>query len=75
MKYDVMKPFNTVNRRLAIGAEISTDDPIEPFTFEEREKSGFIKEKPALPLAPPVNKLVLAPAPDASPIAAVTADK
>lgn len=42
--YDVLKPFNTVNRRLVVGASIRDGEPIEPFTFEERAKSGFLKE-------------------------------
>lgn len=44
MKYDVVKAFNTVNRRLAVSGEISSHEPIEPFTFEERVKSGFLQE-------------------------------
>jgi hypothetical protein len=61
MQYDVVKPFNTVNRRLVPGSSISTDEPIEPFTFEERRENGFIKppevEQPSIAVVPPANKL------------------
>lgn len=43
--YEVLKPFNTVNRRLAVGATMSDTDDISPFSFDERVASEFLKEK------------------------------
>lgn len=61
MQYDVVKPFNTVNRRLASGASIGDDEHIEPFTFEERVASGFLNVhvdgEEFAQVAPPTNKL------------------
>lgn len=61
MDYEVLKPFTTVNRRLApgkgpAGTFAEGDDP-RPFELEERVKSGFIK-----PVAEPVSEA--APAAD-----------
>lgn len=76
MNYEVMKPFNTVTRRLGVGSEISTEEPIEPFTFEERLKSGFIKEPEPELVAAASNDLIKAPsAPVAKPTAPDIAEK
>ena len=63
MKYDVLKPFNSINRRFkpeVDGANtVSEDDDLSPHTIETLEKGEFIKaqeEKP--PVAPPANKMV-----------------
>lgn len=54
--FDVVKPFNTANRRLVAGASILEDEVIEPFSFDERVTNGFLKEKveekPKAPDAP-----------------------
>lgn len=52
MQFEVLKPFNTVTRRLQTGSMIADNEPIEPFTFEERRASGFLREKVEEP--PPV---------------------
>jgi hypothetical protein len=50
MDYEVLKPFNSVNRRFAPGpgpgGSISFADDISPFTIEDRLTSGFIKLRP-----------------------------
>lgn len=63
--YDILKPFNTVNRRLKIGGDISSDDTIDPWpSFDERVNSGFLKprddlkvEQASITPAPPMNLL------------------
>ncbi|WP_027578479.1 hypothetical protein [Bradyrhizobium sp. Ai1a-2] len=72
MDYDVLKPFNTVNRRFkpaadadaasAAGGNIVLDtDDLTPHTIETLEKRGFIKARTAKPpVAPPANKLATA---------------
>ncbi|TAI67578.1 hypothetical protein [Bradyrhizobium sp. Leo170] len=81
MDYDVLKPFNTVNRRFKPAADadaasandgsivLDTDD-LTPHTIEGLEKRGFIKVRAAKPpVAPPANKLdtaSLTPAPATS---------
>lgn len=63
MQHVILKPFNTVNRRLATGATIGDDEVIEPWTFDERRESGFIKpiveekqQAPAPSVATPAGK-------------------
>jgi hypothetical protein len=69
MDYEVLKPFNTVNRRLAPGAgpggTISDAEDFSPFTIEERVASEFIKPKSeVLAIAAPVESgIVEEPAP------------
>lgn len=48
----VAKPFKTVNRRFAIGAEVSHDDHLEPFTFEALMDRGFLTQAPPSSPAP-----------------------
>lgn len=61
-EFNVIKEFNTVNRRIKSGAVITDALDISPFTYEEREKRGFLKRKnappvPAAAVVPPLNKL------------------
>lgn len=74
MQYNVVKPFNTVNRRLALGATIRDDEVIEPWTFDERRDSGFIKshDDEGQPTAAPI---VATPAAKKSAVAPSDADK
>ncbi len=51
-QYRVLKPFNTVNRRLAPsedpenpGSLIDTSEDVSPMTFEALVAKGFIEEK------------------------------
>lgn len=54
MQYEVLKPFNTVTRRLQIGSTIADNEPLEPFLLEERLESGFLREKvEETPMLPP----------------------
>lgn len=67
-EYTVLKPFNTVNRRLAPAegpAGIVTEvDNLSPFTLDERLSSGFlrVKEEPK-----PADTVVQEPAPAPAP--------
>lgn len=79
IKYDVLKPFNTVNRRLKVGGDIAENEHIEPWSFDERVRSGFLKEQGAIQAAasnpspapatpapgatPPINQLGTAASP------------
>ncbi|WP_454629530.1 hypothetical protein [Bradyrhizobium cenepequi] len=78
MDYDVLKPFNTVNRRFKPAADadaasandgniVRDTDDVTPFTIETLEKRGFIKAAvKRLPIAPPANKLDTAGEPAAA---------
>ena len=58
MDYEVLKAFNSVNRRFApgpgLGGTIADTDDISPFTVEERVTSKFIKPKAQVEEAPQV---------------------
>lgn len=50
----VLKPFNTVNRRLRAGDEVPAAEDFSPLSFEYLKESGFIGSSgspPPLPLA------------------------
>ncbi|MHC2251033.1 hypothetical protein ACVILK_000725 [Bradyrhizobium embrapense] len=68
MDYDVVKPFNTVNRRFKPDDDrsnvVRSDDHIEPHTIETLKSRGFIKEqgdKPAPLLGPLSAPVFVAP--------------
>lgn len=48
MTHVVAKPFKTVNRRFAVGAEVRETDDLAPHAFADLKERGFI----ALPAAP-----------------------
>lgn len=67
MKYDVLKPFKSINRRFKPATEgadvVDATDDLSPHTIESLENGEFIraqKEKP--PVVPPENKMVEQPA-------------
>ncbi|MBR1070016.1 hypothetical protein [Bradyrhizobium liaoningense] len=67
MKYDVLKPFNSTNRRFKPDVEgantVEDTDDVSPHTIETLERREFIKALTAKPpVAPPENKMVAAPA-------------
>jgi len=61
--YEVIKPFNTQNRRLKVGAVINETLNISPFTFDDQVKRGFLKPvdgestTPVSAVLPPVGPL------------------
>jgi hypothetical protein len=42
MSFVVAKPFNTVNRRFAVGAQVSEGDDLLPHSFAGLKENGFI---------------------------------
>lgn len=41
----VTKPFNTLQRRFRLGAEVSETDDLSPHTFDDLNTRGFIADK------------------------------
>jgi hypothetical protein len=48
MTHVVAKPFNTVNRRFAVGAQVGEADDLAPHSFAELKENGFIAARAAL---------------------------
>jgi hypothetical protein len=42
MPFVVARPFNTVNRRFAVGAQVSESDDLSPHSFAGLKEGGFI---------------------------------
>lgn len=60
----VAKVFKTVNRKFAVGAEVTADDLVDDvMSVEDRKSQGFIKDPPA-PRAAPVSRFEAKPADD-----------
>lgn len=62
MDYDVLKPFNTVNRRFKPDDDrcnvARSSDDLSPHSIETLEKRGFIKARDQKrPVTPPANEL------------------
>jgi hypothetical protein len=60
MDYEVAKPFNTTNRRLRPGADVTPDD-VAPFDWDHLVERGFVVVKPLPAAAEP--QPLLAPMP------------
>jgi len=47
----VTQPFKTLRRRLSVGAPVVPSDDLEPYTFNDLLKRGFIQEPKAQPVS------------------------
>ena len=47
----VTQPFKTLRRRLPVGASVAPSDDLEPFTFDDLLKRGFVQEPKAQPVS------------------------
>jgi hypothetical protein len=45
VKYVALKPFNTSNRKFAVGQEVKLSDDISPHSFADFKTRGFIGEE------------------------------
>lgn len=64
MKYSVVKPFKTPNRKFAMGASVNDGDDLAPHTIEGLMAGGFV----ALPSAASLGTVASAPARSAAAI-------
>jgi hypothetical protein len=52
MSFVVANPFNTVNRRFAVGAQVSEADDLSPHSFAGLRENGFIAARAAAAAEP-----------------------